>query len=176
MGGSILITIFALSGSIADYNLHKTRISPDRACSVGRLTARKTDGIAGVGCRSKRMSCYNSVNMGFNVTQRESGQNSDWSFIAKEFVELELNKVIANDIKEIFNWCNFSWQQGMEIHKLDNLGKAGIPTTDAYRKGNEREEVQQGKSLAKASYSLLFSKMYGGTKSYQQQGGKNSWN
>jgi hypothetical protein len=38
------------------------------------------------------------------------------------------------------------------------------------------EEVQQGKSLAKASYSLLFSKMYGGTKSYQQQGSKNSWN
>jgi hypothetical protein len=59
--------------------------------------------------------------MGFNVTQRESGHNSDWSFVAKEFVESELNKVIANDIKEIFNWCNFSWQQGMEIHKLDNL-------------------------------------------------------
>ena len=38
------------------------------------------------------------------------------------------------------------------------------------------EEVQQGKSLAKASYSLLFSKMYGSTKSYQQQRIKNSWN
>jgi len=54
------------------------------------------------------MSCCNGVNMGFNVTQRESVQNSDWSFFAKEPVELELNKVIANDIKEVFNWCNFS--------------------------------------------------------------------
>ena len=47
------------------------------------------------------MPCCNDADTGLNVTWHENEQTSDWCLFAREFVELKLNKEIANDIREL---------------------------------------------------------------------------
>ncbi len=63
---------------------------------MGKPTARKAHGGAGLRCRKKRTPSCNGMDRGLNVTPRESGPTSDWSFIAREFEEPSLWRK-AND-------------------------------------------------------------------------------
>ena len=54
---------------------------------TGKPTVREAYRSAGLGCWKKRMPSCNVVDMGLNVTQHESVPTSNWSFMAREFVE-----------------------------------------------------------------------------------------
>ena len=51
------------------------------------IIAKSCDKYAGVGGWKKRMHYCNRSDRGFNVTPRENGQTSNWSFIARKLEE-----------------------------------------------------------------------------------------
>jgi len=53
----------------------------------GQQAAKSAHGGAGTGSRKKRMPFCNGADRGCNITSRESGQTSSWSFFTGEFLE-----------------------------------------------------------------------------------------
>ena len=58
----------------------------------GQQTAKSAHGGAGIGSRKKRMPFCNRTDRGCNITLRESGQTSSWSFFTGELVEPSLRR------------------------------------------------------------------------------------
>ena len=58
----------------------------------GQQTAKSAHGGAGTGSRKKRMPFCNRTDRGCNITLRESGQTSSWSFFTGELVEPSLRR------------------------------------------------------------------------------------
>ena len=54
----------------------------------GQFVARRTYGAAGLGCWKKRMPGCNGPDTGWNITRHESAPTSNWSYVARESVEL----------------------------------------------------------------------------------------
>ncbi|TDN63275.1 hypothetical protein B0G77_6919 [Paraburkholderia sp. BL10I2N1] len=53
----------------------------------GQQAVKSAHGGAGLGCRKKRRPACNGPDTGLNVTRHESEPTSDWSYLAREFVE-----------------------------------------------------------------------------------------
>ncbi len=68
------------------YFLSRTWKPPISPASAGKSTVRKAHGSGGLGGRNKRMPSCNGVDTG-HVPRCESMPTSDWSFIARDFVE-----------------------------------------------------------------------------------------
>ena len=82
----------------------------------GRLTARKTEEYADMGGQKKRKVICNELHKDWNIILSEREQTSDWSFIARELVEL-LKKGKQMSVKITCapgnhrnNWHDINWK------------------------------------------------------------------
>ena len=67
------------------HGTHAERGKPDMLPVMGKWTARPTDSMAGTGGGRKQTLVSNGPDRGCNITSRESGQTSLWSFSARAF-------------------------------------------------------------------------------------------
>ena len=74
----------------------------------------------------------------------------------------------ANDGDRQVSRCAFRQAGELEIHQLEAGSRCGQKTADAYRKGSEREKVQEGKIPAMASHSFVLCKTVGYKTRYLQ--------
>ncbi len=68
-------------------NLNSWNVETPYRSPRGRQAARLVFGDAGLGCRKKRMPDGNSPDTSCNITRHESEPTSDWSYLAREYVE-----------------------------------------------------------------------------------------
>lgn len=54
---------------------------------MGKQVVKPAYGGAGLGCRKKRMPGCNGSDTDWNIIRHESEQTSDWSNLAREYVE-----------------------------------------------------------------------------------------
>lgn len=69
-------------------NSNRRNVETPYRSHPGRQTVRSVFGAAGLGRRKKRMPDGNRPDTGCNITRHESEPTSDWSYIAREYVEL----------------------------------------------------------------------------------------
>lgn len=79
----------------------------------------------------------------------------------------------ANDGHQ--GWCTYRQGQEVEFHKLEGSGKAGQKAADAYRKGCEGKQMEQGQGIATSINPLVLRQALGCETSDFQQGEKDPW-
>ena len=72
-------------------------------------------------------------------------------------------------------WCTRRFGQKVEFHRLELRQAAGQKAADAYRKGCEGKQMEQGQSLATSIDPLVQRQAVGCKTSNFQQGEKHPW-
>ena len=103
---------------------------------------------------------------GCNITPRESGQTSIWSFFTREFSEL-LKEEIANERETV---CISRPGAELGKHRLEQGQRLCQKAVNAYRKGSKGRSLQQGKIAAMAVDPLVLCQSLGGKTGDKQQG------
>ena len=95
---------------------------------------------------------------GCNITSRESGQTSIWSFFTREFIEL-LKGENANERETvcISRHCNV-----LGRNRLAKSTGVCQKAANAYRKGSKGRSLQQSKIAAMAADTLVLCQSLGG--------------
>lgn len=99
---------------------------------------------AGMGGWKKRMLVCNGPDRGFNVTPRETGQTSNWSFTTRKLTE-SLTRRKANESSDhnpnSRDCLCASRKSGMAPDRLGQMPRKCQETASPYREGNQGRQV-----------------------------------